>query len=918
MSKRIIMDFSIGQCLDHALLKEVFHSKEFLCWVCNPSQEEKSQRYINNHTWNIMSRVPLLQQTFVCKPTNPPKPNLELFQECMVQASRIVGLPIIIVGVSTSECVPPNKCYRVVFLVKDNVFLGSVHNDQSMAIAAWTVLCRKSRSTINKQMEMESSYTHGKGVFSYQHIFSYQWKNQKGEMKPLLDVSKEDVVKYLYNQRQPHHVKKLTTCDNVALEKKRPAATPLADVRKDMHILQKSHAGVDLSVTDKLHLQHYIQSAEKDRSLVENWNKKYQMLEDIYETACQCTSSEPFRMHWQDVYTTKCSADPYHPCGECRDCRTRMAQAAMVVFAAQGVSDKICLARLGSVFRHPRYANFSLEEWCCITVVELAACFKSCSKHCKNAMNCYYFLKEIKEMGPPTTLEDLVCFRSVGKKTACLWLVAVYQLSFGIPVDSHVNNKSVSLGLVPPEAKDRMDLISAMLQYWLDVSNWERLNNLIGGISQFMETDKIASLVIEAVTQRLSSNHVSVLKAFCNKRMTHSVLWRCCQKVDCRQPEQCTPDKTTTPCTRMKLPRKCKVDSGQDVEEGENAPMEDDGSGGGVESAGTKPKPSTTWIQKVLPGASIPKGDTRLPIDIEQEKKGCARNEKLFVPLIEARQQVLEELLAPRHKLSSEGLWMVQKTTDQEVMKQHEDTKQNQKQPQQPLKDVLSHCNSLSSNTTCCNVDQCLEENDSHLFTDNDTVSTHRQERVTDSASGTEANPELVTKHHWNNSCQRKRQNCYMVKGVFNKKQRTSQNWDMSQETDTHTCSDTHTCFTSRPGYDDLSSHHQGSLSDLSDGSVLSNESGESDKQPVKVTWDDSEVEMEDVEVPWDEYLADLGKQNHVSGGEDKKLFAHSSLLSLTTRISKAPIPELGEPFGILVNGSICAGEKLPREASKA
>ena len=650
----------------------MFQSKRFLCLVCNPGHTEKSQRFINKQTWNAIAHVPLLIRTFLCKSTTAPQPDLIMIQQCLLAASRHVKLPVIIVAAVPSDSQSaPSKHYRVVFRAEDNAFLGSLADDCEMAVAAWTVLCRQSRSAIKKSMQHTSSYTHGKGLLSHTHTFSYQWKNKNGEMEDLLVVSDQDVHKYIHNKQQPHHVDKLASYKNVALVSDRPKTKCIDVVRKEIHSMQKSHAGVSLSYGDQFQLEQYIQAAERDPGLVDKWQQTYQMMEEIYDTACKCTSSEPYRMHWLDVYTSNCSASPSQPCGVCRGCRTRMAQAAMVVFAAQGVSDKLCLARLGAVFRHPRYENFSLEEWCCIDVVEFAACFKCCSKHCKNAFNCYYFLKEILENGPPTTLEDLVCFRSVQKKTACLWLVAVYQLTYGIPVDSHVNKKSVLLGLVPEKARDKVSLISTMLEYWIDVSKWEMVNNLIGGISQFMENDSIAALVIDAVVQQLSREHVAVLKAFCNKRMRHSILWQTKITVDCSQGLQQIREETTTLKKRSHLQSNCGLRSAKErpitrcctksINEATGPAKRDNPQHGEHRECANDallPTVSTpaqvAWIQTILPGASICNGDTRLPGDKENEN-GSNKHEKLFVPLIEPRQQTLEEFLPLTGFLNPEG-----------------------------------------------------------------------------------------------------------------------------------------------------------------------------------------------------------------------------------------------------------------------
>jgi endonuclease III len=144
-------------------------------------------------------------------------------------------------------------------------------------------------------------------------------------------------------------------------------------------------------------------------------------------------------MCWKDVFTGSCLQTP--ACLKCRPCRMLFSQATIVLVAAQGTSDCVVLPYLGAVFRHLRYANFSIEEWSSISVEALSTMvFRKASKQSQNAMIVHHVLKDFaKEMVLPQTIDEIICYYGFGKKTACLLLDAMGLTNqAGIPVDRHL------------------------------------------------------------------------------------------------------------------------------------------------------------------------------------------------------------------------------------------------------------------------------------------------------------------------------------------------------------------------------------------------------------------------------------------------------------------------------------------------
>jgi hypothetical protein len=188
------------------------------------------------------------------------------------------------------------------------------------------------------------------------------------------------------------------------------------------------------------------------------------------------------RLWWEDVFTTQCNHK--QACGVCKACSIRIAQAALVVYAAQGVADENILPHLGAVFRFPKYRNFGVEEWMMVPVAELATIFRHCSKQGQNALYVRDFLEEVAANGVPRTLDDCLCFYGMLKKSACLFLGVVFNCHYGIPVDRHLSVAFVNCGWVHPECHKGTNatLLSDMVEVWLPMEETGMINNVVAGL----------------------------------------------------------------------------------------------------------------------------------------------------------------------------------------------------------------------------------------------------------------------------------------------------------------------------------------------------------------------------------------------------------------------------------------------------
>jgi endonuclease III len=213
------------------------------------------------------------------------------------------------------------------------------------------------------------------------------------------------------------------------------------------------------------------------------------------------------------VFTAKCAEDGV--CWSCRNCRKRYSQIVIVVVAAQGNKDTLCLPHFGAVFRHPRYSQFSIEEWASISLEELTMVYSQTSKQAISAMYVLGILMNLsqKDFLPKSVLE-LTCYLGMGKKSACLLLNAMDpKLVVGIPVDRHLATAFRSLGWVDPNQKDET-IISKEVEQWMPSEEWAECNVVVAGLRQVWQISTYRGLLV-AAAEALGENHVELLKLCC-------------------------------------------------------------------------------------------------------------------------------------------------------------------------------------------------------------------------------------------------------------------------------------------------------------------------------------------------------------------------------------------------------------------
>ncbi|KAG9300897.1 hypothetical protein G9A89_002949 [Geosiphon pyriformis] len=265
-------------------------------------------------------------------------------------------------------------------------------------------------------------------------------------------------------------------------------------------LLLNSHgSSTPLDATGSQLYKQWEDRLKKSPSLPQKFLREYRMLQELVNTI----GNGPLKLwslreSWEMVFTTKCGEST--PCGTCRDCSIRIAQAAIVIFAAQGVADENILPHLGAVFRSPRYSPLGIEEWVMLPIAEVATVLNHCSMQGQNALYIHDFLAEIAKNGVPRTLEDCLTFYGMLKKSACLFLGVVFHQTFGIPVDRHLSAAFVNCGWVHPKCVRKSDatILSYMVELWLPVEETSNINNVVAGIRQLYQnskyTDKVASV----------------------------------------------------------------------------------------------------------------------------------------------------------------------------------------------------------------------------------------------------------------------------------------------------------------------------------------------------------------------------------------------------------------------------------------
>lgn len=218
-----------------------------------------------------------------------------------------------------------------------------------------------------------------------------------------------------------------------------------------------------------------------------------------------------YREDWEKVFTTTCHEGHCGPCQDykrCRKCSIRLAQGAIVVWAAQGVGDANILPYLGSLFRSPKYGSFGVDEWANVDIEELATLLKPCSGQGLKACYINGFFEYMSEHSISLTLGNFTCFFGMQKKSACLLLSTVCSQPFGIPVDRHLKKAFHNLGWVYQGCSDATEM-SDLVELWVPLEETAEMNNALAGIRQLVQSDPE---LMSRVEGRLGPEHKAVYK----------------------------------------------------------------------------------------------------------------------------------------------------------------------------------------------------------------------------------------------------------------------------------------------------------------------------------------------------------------------------------------------------------------------
>ena len=356
----------------------------------------------------------------------------------------------------------------------------------------------------------QTVYTYGKGQWTVKGTHTFSWVlpstrkyvgSMRSEGKPFSPTnrSRRSLANGSPGLKSP---RKMTS--DMIIQHKPQTLTP-------WQRLGKKPPGIAASGISRLH-QDWIQSLENNSKMKEIFWEEYRLVKDIVEAAGTRFNLWSLRQFWEMVFTTTCQ-DTQEPCGTCRQCSIRIAQAAIVVYAAQGVADENILPHLGAVFRSPRYEHFGVEEWRLVPVAEVATVLSHCSMQGQNALYIRDFLSEVDTNGVPRTLEDCLSFYGMLKKSACLFLGVVFHQNFGIPVDRHLVAAFINCGWVHPQCNSDTDptLLSDMVECWLPATEIGKINNVVAGIRQLFQNSRFRAQVKE--TARVCGpRHLSMLQ----------------------------------------------------------------------------------------------------------------------------------------------------------------------------------------------------------------------------------------------------------------------------------------------------------------------------------------------------------------------------------------------------------------------
>jgi hypothetical protein len=331
------------------------------------------------------------------------------------------------------------------------------------------VLCHTHYNT-KKNKTLSTAYTHGWGVYTKSVTFTY----------PVLEQGTVNVV----NQQTAFGEK----------------FSPIAMVQREK-LFGSSALSRDMSGPVSRPSNWFLEwqlVLNREPAKVQQFRQEYLLFKELH-TLSVSEDVSGIRLMWEEVFTSQCT-NPQAPCGTCQQCSIRAAQAAIVVYAAQGVADLNVLPYLGSVFRFPRYQHCGIKEWAMVSIYEIAQLLKPCSSHGLKAWYVKGFLQYLSVHMVPYTLENFVCFYGFKKKSACLFLSAVCGRPFGIPVDRHLKAAFLNCGWVHPNSIDET-CMSYQVELWLPMEETADINNVLASLRQLYQKSDFRRMLRKLATE---------------------------------------------------------------------------------------------------------------------------------------------------------------------------------------------------------------------------------------------------------------------------------------------------------------------------------------------------------------------------------------------------------------------------------
>jgi endonuclease III len=484
----------VGLSIDNTFLNSSFTSPNFHAIIVNYKVRDSLQRQCTQRTWEIAVGTPSIQSFLINQSQLDPTSTSSSWKAWFLRKtiSEIVAKTKMLVCLHHQS-----SKYKLLDCFSHDM---PVEVKEHLLLPLFKTIARLCRQSIELQLQSISEYHYQAGPNGGEkHTFQlFAEVTAHVHPVPILCLVTNDLIRYRSSGAMFSDTTICKMTPSPSLKRTRPFSSQQLT---GMH--SNNLASNNLDQNSLIKVETYCKSM---KSKIKNFLYELSCIEDLYRLSCIVIGHKPYRSEWLSVFTTFCH-NLENPCGSCRNCRIRVCQAAMVIFAAQGVGDNKILPLLGAVFRHPRYKHMSIEQWASLSIAELAAIFKTASKHCHNAYHYHFFLSECMENGPPLHLSDLLCFRGISKKSGCLFLKAVLNVDVGIVTDRHVFKAARGLKWIPEEGVSE-ELASYMLEKWVPQTGWDSVNVWLAGIRQIAANNIGLSMKMTVCANFLESTNI--------------------------------------------------------------------------------------------------------------------------------------------------------------------------------------------------------------------------------------------------------------------------------------------------------------------------------------------------------------------------------------------------------------------------